>query len=59
MNFGGGFLWGWAKGTLVGGLALIVGFLVFETATVLGLPTWMCAGFGAWALLCALAIGKP
>lgn len=57
--FWDGFARGYVKGVLVGGLALIIGFLVFQTAQVLMLPLPVSGVFGFWAFLAAIAIGKP
>lgn len=53
------FFSGWMRGTLVGVAAFAIGVISFDVAMVAGLPTWVSAGLGAWALLIVLAVLRP
>lgn len=47
------------RGALAGAVALLIGLAVAELARAFGLPAWMTAGLGLWAMLIVVAVRKP
>lgn len=47
------------RGALSGAVALFIGLAVAEVARFAGLPAWMTAGAGFWAMLIVFALRKP